>query len=444
MAWGNNTQATVYGIAPYNEDAYEDMSVEDGTFTYTTPSVPTEQDDIMVSKIEAKSTDNVINFPFTHALSAIRFKVGDNGIEYATELVRITISGIYTKGTYSFETGEWVGIDTGSITQEFNDVKDWETGHLFTDDGKGTTFFVLPQTAPDEAKIHITLVDEVYGEYTLTSKIGGKTWTKGHAKAYKVSKVFEYGELFAVGAVPFMYDNSGGSGTMYICSSRYKINGDWVNVIGPVKPARWVYEQSSTDDLNTSTTELPSWVTLEKLGGGGATWNFDRMSDIEWETFNITVAPNPGTGYRYCYICFKQPGSNNRIWVCIWQGPGYTEPSTNLQGCVTVISGLRNEGVGAGNIMLGTGNVIHDGYSCIINGHNSSIGYAHHNAQPPQRSFDNWNSFICGNYSEILSSNATIYGDHSIAGWYGSGGETIGSRLYRSGNWYINPWPQNN
>ena len=436
VAWGDNTQTTIYGIAPYSEDAYEDMSVEDGTFTYTTPSVATEQDDVMVSQVDAQATDKMITFPFTHALSAIRFKVGDKGIEYATELVRITISGIYTKGTYSFETGEWIGTDTGSITQDFKDVKDWEIGQLFTDDEKGTTFFVLPQTTPAEAKIRITLIDEVFGEYTLTSKIGGKTWTKGHAKAYKVSKVFDYGELFAAGAVPYMYDNNGGSGTMYVCSSRYKQNGGWSNVIGPLKRARWEYELSSTNYFQTTSTDLPSWITMEKLGGGGGVWNFDSMDAIEWETFNITVAPNPNGGSRYCQICLRQPGSNNRIYFVIFQGTGMT-PTTNLKECVTFISGLGNECVGNGNIMLGTGNFIFDGYGCIINGNNNKIGQASNLMQPPQRQYDNYYTYIWGDNNEAMGSYAGITGQNNLAwGDY----SVCGSRP--SGNWYIDPWPK--
>ena len=262
VAWGSNTQTTIYGIAPHIDTRDVVMSVEDETFTYTVPSVPTNQVDLMVSKVDAQSTDKVINFPFNHILSAIRFKVGDKGIESATKLENITISGIYTTGTYSFETGEWICTDTGSISQDFDDAKDWTIGQLFTDDEKGTTFFVLPQTTPANAKITITLVDEVFGRYTLTAKIGNKTWAKSHAKAYKISKEFDYGELFAAGSVPYQFTSAGGTGTMYVCSSRYKQNGGWTNVIGPLKPARWEFELSSENYFQTYSTSLPNVARL--------------------------------------------------------------------------------------------------------------------------------------------------------------------------------------
>lgn len=93
--------------------------------------------------------------------------------------------------------------------------------------------------------------------------------------------------------------------------------------------------------------------------------------------------------------------------------------------------------MGNGNIMLGTGNFIFDGYGCIINGNNNKIGQASNLMQPPQRQYDNYYTYIWGDNNEAMGSYAGITGhDNLVWGDY----SVCGSRP--SGNWYIDPWPK--
>lgn len=194
ITWpANDAEVTFFAIAPYKSTLYAGMSNSaTPAFTYTTPANAVDQDDVMVAaNVKAKASDPKVTLPFHHVMTAVKFKTAAS-ISY--RITKIAFNGIYTQNTFTLATGSdaapgaWgTPSVTGDVSQVF-DFAENQADTYITDDTApvGTTFILLPQTAPAGAEVEVTFTDGV-NSHTITADLSGKTWAMGHTYTYTIT-----------------------------------------------------------------------------------------------------------------------------------------------------------------------------------------------------------------------------------------------------------------
>ena len=187
--------------------------------TYTIPKEVTDQIDVMtvaaIDKNDPNSTTIGTELTFDHALSAVKFAVGDELPECTVE--SIAIRSVKYKGSYTLGTDAW---DLQDDVRDFSVAIDKETdgtgGVPLTGDDQ--TFFMMPQKLPDDAKIEVALKLNDGTELFLSAFVGGTEWMKGYTYTYRLSYV--YG--FELDLVKDVFIASGKDAVVYV-----KANCDW-------------------------------------------------------------------------------------------------------------------------------------------------------------------------------------------------------------------------
>ena len=164
------------------------------SFNYTVTTTLTDQKDLLVSKlidqVNSVETDGVVgrcSMTFDHALSAILFTFGDIGISEGN--VVVTLSGLNSTGTFSYETMSWSGQNT--ITDYSTLSHNAAPGVYSQINGGGNNImFLMPQTIPNEATINVRYVDSSGNQHIYTDKlkhIGGiDEWKAGKTYTYTI------------------------------------------------------------------------------------------------------------------------------------------------------------------------------------------------------------------------------------------------------------------
>ena len=179
----------------------------DGTklesFTYTTPTDATLQNDIIVATAKGIAGNNNTSVPlsFKHIMSAVNVKIGK---VVKGEIRSITFKNVYNKGEYLVEQGVWVVDKTsvGDFTVTMEDGKfvssgtDAEGTPVNTADG---TFMFIPQNPGDNAEMVIEFFDSNTGHLysddatknpykpALRGSIAGDNWDKNKTVNYMLS-----------------------------------------------------------------------------------------------------------------------------------------------------------------------------------------------------------------------------------------------------------------
>jgi hypothetical protein len=87
-----------------------DTTSDDATFDYTVPALHSAQEDLLVARANSTYAMPQAQFTYHHALSQINFAVkGYPGVKIT--IGGIEMGGIYNKGTYSFGTDKWSGLE---------------------------------------------------------------------------------------------------------------------------------------------------------------------------------------------------------------------------------------------------------------------------------------------------------------------------------------------
>ena len=217
-----------------------------------------------------------------------------------------------------------------------------------------------------------------YFAYHLTFEPETQAWTMypDHSRMYgmAVRLVADQVEpsgpsptgLFVVGLDKDTFSSSGGTGTIYVCSSAYSVSGNTTTAQRPIMA--WRISGYSTDSVNWSTT-APSWFSVEKTSGNGSLFDVANPANAEWDQFTFTVASG---GARQVLIKFEQYDySANTCYLLIKQGGS----TSSAQLKYNYIQGKNNEVHGNGNIVKGEGNRC-VGYDNQITANNArAIGY---------------------------------------------------------------------
>ena len=211
-----------YAVAPSLEEI--NMSATAATYTaaptltYTLPEEVSEMRDVLYGEsdnisIASGPTGSVTTNPqqenlgkdnkfidlrFRHILTAIRFSQGT--IPANLTITEISVTGINTKGTYhpasndaaTGTDGTWSDLGTsGTYAIETSWVGTGSSGSENVYIDHDVIMFMLPQAVPAEAKLQITLSENLGGgstkSHTLTCSISGDVWKKGYTVNYKIT-----------------------------------------------------------------------------------------------------------------------------------------------------------------------------------------------------------------------------------------------------------------
>lgn len=193
--WPAKKQLSFYAWYP---SAADGMTLTDNThpgapvMTYIVPDDVKKQQDVMSAVVIGKDNPTVDGFAttgltFNHALSAVKFVAGDDLPNCVVKSIKL--DGVRYKGTYTLGTDAWtLTDDTQAFTLRLNKVVAGNGGAI-TEDGKGETLFMMPQTLSDDAKIEVVLNDGT-ADFTVGASIGGTKWEMGKTYTYHISNNF--------------------------------------------------------------------------------------------------------------------------------------------------------------------------------------------------------------------------------------------------------------
>lgn len=259
-----------FSYAPYKNKniIWSDENVDFTKFGYTVPAKVSDQIDLVASSsVEypgGGKEHQPVNLLFRHLLTAIKFSVGDDMLP--GRITKISLSGVSGYGWYNFETEKWEIPEQSyhTFTQTIDKTFD---GTPNTDIVSGeTTFMMLPQKLPENAKIEVEFTDD-FSEVTRTIKadISGTDWAIGKIVEYRIStKSIIVTPTLSVKGPELAYPYSGGEIPFDIVSY-YTVSA--VDEPDLSKEAAWT-AQYSTDDGVTWQDQVSDWLESTVAGDG--------------------------------------------------------------------------------------------------------------------------------------------------------------------------------
>lgn len=276
-------KTTFYAYAPKDFiGTYATLGATGTQITYTVPADVAEQKDLLTAKKEVLAANYRQSVPldFTHALTAVRFKVG-----FACNVKSISIQGVHNQGTYTIG-GDWSGQSgTDTYTFTFDDGSGYksfaEDAYLTTDD---QTLLLIPQTLPEGAKIELTKSDDTIIEANIKDNI----WEPGHRITYIIYEDepnYIYFDLAADkvtiinGAYNGKVYSTGGGGPVEVSGTHEAGNKYYVYQSSPINRSDIVWTGTPG---KSKVSGLPTYDEL-KTGDEGNTWS--SSGEKTWSEF---------------------------------------------------------------------------------------------------------------------------------------------------------------
>ena len=210
--WLSGKTLDFYAWYPYNSaegthgiPAGMTLNQEDfSSISYTVPQEVSQQEDLMfaVNKNASEPADgNATSLNFKHSLAAVKFVVGN--LPAGTKVTSVALKGVKYKGDLAVTAGNngetqlaWSNLatETRDFTQVTDkEVKENDTDHTITKADQ--TFFMMPQTLPDDAEVEVLVEKEQGTKVTLTgalqdakAAVGAKSkWEAGNTYTYTIN-----------------------------------------------------------------------------------------------------------------------------------------------------------------------------------------------------------------------------------------------------------------
>lgn len=292
--------AKFYGIYPQVKSSYNKLTLspESEASPYVNIEVEptvTNQKDLLTAcaggvtpiQYTIQGTAPTVHLRFQHAMTAVRFKVGNN-LSEDHEITKIEIIGAKNKGKFTLPS-EVLPTNGNDLNNSWSDLSGTQT---FTLDGiaastKGNintlitgknndnyTFYMIPQSL-DGVRINI------YFDHNTTPAISAKPqgkWKAGTIKTYAISQSATSLEYVITAASPAAAESNETSTDNYTIQSYMVENG-------VQKPVKWeVIGFDINGDGIHGMDEQPTWLTnLSRTSGDGST---------SGETGNATITSN--------------------------------------------------------------------------------------------------------------------------------------------------------
>lgn len=267
-----------------------------------------------------------------------------------TKVTSVALKGVKYKGNLAVTTDDkgevqftWSNLanETGDFTQATDkEVKENDTDNAITTEGQ--TFFMMPQTLPDDAMVEVVVEDEKSSKVTLTgllqdatAAVGAKNrWEAGNTYTYRVNSSGIQAE------VTFFDGTKGINGQPYT-SHNISANGDpfkltlkYPNTVEKIT-ARIAYETKETSVDGSTTYKYEEIKQYENLmdknehsltspcmnNMGDETHAKDKETPFVVQIKIKASAPlrmptDPDRPGEYKY----HPGSDDETWFTIWRG----------------------------------------------------------------------------------------------------------------------------
>lgn len=357
--WLNGKSLDFYAWYPYNSAEGTNgipsgmtLNNEDfSSISYTVPTDVSKQEDLMfaVNKNASEPADGkATSLDFKHSLAAVKFVVGD--LPTGTKVTSVALKGVKYKGNLAVTTDDkgevqftWSNLanETGDFTQATDkEVKENDTDNAITTEGQ--TFFMMPQTLPDDAMVEVVVEDEKASKVTLTgllqdatTAVGAKNkWEAGNTYTYRVNssgvqaEVTFFDGIKGINGQPYTSHNISANGDPFKLTLKYP------NTVEKIT-ARIAYEtkESSADGSTTyKYEEIKQYENLMDKNEHSLTSpcmnnKGDETHAKEKETpfvvqikikasapLRMPTDPNRPGEYKY------HPGSDDETWFTIWRG----------------------------------------------------------------------------------------------------------------------------
>ena len=285
---------------------------------------------------------------FKHSLAAVKFVVGD--LPTGTKVTSVALKGVKYKGDLAVTTDDkgeaqlaWSNLanDTENFTQATTkEVKENDTDNAITNENQ--TFFMMPQTLPDNAMVEVVVEDEKGAKVTLTGTLQDATaaeqaknkWEAGNTYTYSISLS---GIISA--EITFFKGINGSNGQPYT-SHNISANGDPFTVdfscpatVNSIK-LRFAYKNADGSfeeigrtqntpyyDLSvTKTSEYFRSPVLNNYGNPAKAKQNSTEFVVQMQVKGSTLMRMPSDPYRQGEVIKYHPGTDDNTWYTIWKG----------------------------------------------------------------------------------------------------------------------------
>ena len=374
-SWGE-PYARFYAVYPQVTTSYSKLTLAPSTNT-STPYVNIEvepgvqnQKDLMTAcsgttpiQYTTFGTAPAVPLQFQHAMTAIRFKIGDR-LSGTHTITKIEIVGAMSKGKFTLPSSvqatsgasfnsAWSDVSTPA-TFTLDDISVNTSGHvnetIVGKDDDNFTFFMIPQSV---AGIKVKVYFDNQTSPAIVAPLAG-TWKAGTTKTYALSQSAN-NLKYTFGATPNPSEaaNTEGATTSYQITS-------YVDDDKQHRPVKWkVISYDADGDGTFSMSEKPDWLTIPNEGRTTtqdveqytATFNANQR-DVLADFNNAMKHANPVTNYNLanatgaaaientanCYI-ISAPGTyriplvyGNAIERGTTNSSAYTSSKTKVMG----------------------------------------------------------------------------------------------------------------
>ena len=358
--WLNGKSLDFYAWYPYNSAEGTNgipagMTLNQENFSsisYTVPTDVSKQEDLMfaVKKNATESADgNATSLDFKHSLAAVKFVVGD--LPTGTKVTSVALKGVKYKGDLAVTTDDkgavqltWSNLanETGDFTQATTkEVKENDTDNAITKEDQ--TFFMMPQTLPDDAMAEVVVEDEKGKKVTLTgalqdatAAVGAKNkWEAGNTYTYSISlsgiiqaEVTFFKGINGINGQPYTSHNISANGDPFNLTLKYP------NTVEKIT-ARIAYETEEKSAEGSTTYKYEEIKQYENLmdknehsltspcmnNKGDETHAKEKETPFVVQIKIKASAPlrmptDPDRPGEYKY----HPGSDDETWFTIWRG----------------------------------------------------------------------------------------------------------------------------
>ena len=358
--WLNGKSLDFYAWYPYNSAEGTNgipsgmtLNQEDfSSISYTVPTDVSKQEDLMfaVNKNASEPADGkATSLDFKHSLAAVKFVVGD--LPTGTKVTSVALKGVKYKGDLAVTTDDkgevqlaWSNLanETGDFTQATTkEVKENDTDNAITKEDQ--TFFMMPQTLPDDAMAEVVVEDEKGAKVTLTGALQDATaaeqaknkWEAGNTYTYSISlsgiiqaEVTFFKGINGINGQPYTSHNISANGDPFNLTLKYP------NTVEKIT-ARIAYETKETSADGSTTYKYEEIKQYENLmdknehsltspcmnNEGDETHAKENATPFVVQIKIKASAPlrmptDPDRPGEYKY----HPGSDDETWFTIWRG----------------------------------------------------------------------------------------------------------------------------
>lgn len=390
--WLNGKSLDFYAWYPYNSaegkngiPAGMTLNNEDfSSISYTVPTDVSKQEDLMfaVNKNASEPADGkATSLDFKHSLAAVKFVVGD--LPTGTKVTSVALKGVKYKGDLAVTTDDkgevqftWSNLanETRDFTQATDkEVKENDTDNAITKEDQ--TFFMMPQTLPDDAMAEVVVEDEKGTKVTLTgalqdatAAVGAKNkWEAGNTYTYRVNssgvqaEVTFFDGIKGINGQPYTSHNISANGDPFKLTLKYP------NTVEKIT-ARIAYETKETSADGSTTYKYEEIKQYENLmdknehsltslcmnNVGDETHAKDKETPFVVQIKIKASAPlrmptDPDRPGEYKY----HPGSDDETWFTIWRGTMFPPNYVLTYPYCSVYVGRKNltyNGSGTSNV----------------------------------------------------------------------------------------------